>query len=415
MKEFYLLKKAKSMLDENRKRDVENGKLFNIFELLNINTKEVKMCKVIAELINPCGTYQNSKILFEMFAKMVLRIELEPAEYDSAKVYTEYKTDTNRRIDIVVETSMRFIPIEAKIYAGDQSAQCGDYYRYSLKKGKAIPSNVYYLTLNGSWPSDESCIGLTAYEDGYKEITPISFEKSILEWIGYCLEIEDIKNDAVSFVVLKQLKEALERLCNTMDNKSNAEISEFLKSDKEMMRAAFSLTDIVLRERNQLIVRMFDELVKRIDAESFNVELLDNKFDYRSKNYDKVERYYHVKTSTNPGLSYKTAKRINSKDIWFRIELGQYLYCGLVTSKGGDWVQCDLTEKEIQELVGFDARIDGWWLFWEWLPVDDDSEDSTPNFKQANELYFELFDEEGFEKFIQNCMVRINEVLKSVG
>lgn len=413
MQELDLLKKVKTLLEENRKRDIENGNLFNIFELLDVNTKEVKMCKVIAELINPRGTYPNSKILFETFMNMVLQIELGEEEYSSAKVYTEYKTDANRRIDIVVETSKRFVPIEAKIYAGDQNAQCGDYYRYSLNKGKVIPSNVYYLTLDGVWPSEDSCLGLTKYEDGYKEVTPISFEKSILEWIGYCLDIEKITNDAVSFVILKQLERALERLCNAVDNKTNSEISELIKSDKETMQAAISLTDIVFKERSQMIINVFDELDKRINAE-FNISLLDNKFDYRPKNSDKAERYYHVKSTTNPGISYNTGKKINGKDIWFRIELGIYLYCGFVTSKDGDWVQCDLTEKEIKELVGVDARIDGWWLFWEYLPIDDDSEDSTPNFKQANTPYYDLFDAEGFEKFISSCMEKINGLLKNI-
>lgn len=409
-----LLNKVKNILNEGRQQDIESGKLFNIFELLDVNTKEVKMCKLIAELINPNGTCPNSKILLKTFIKMVLQEELEEIEFVDAKVHTEYKTDTNRRIDIVIETKKRFIPIEAKIYAGDQNAQCSDYYWYSLNKGKKNPSNVYYLTLDGSWPSEESCIGLTLYEDGYKEVTPISFDKSILGWISYCLEIDDVKRDIVSYVVLKQLKDALERLCNTMCGKSNSEISKFIKSDKEIMKAAFSLTDIVLEERIQLIIRMFEEFIKRISDEGVNAELLDNKFDYRSKDYDKVKRYYHVKTSTNPGISYKLGKTINGLDIWFRIELGHYLYCGLVTSRNGDWIQCDLTEKEIKETTGIDAKTDGWWLFWEYLPIDDDNKESTPNFKQANELYYELFDEDRFDSFISKCMIRIVEIFKKL-
>ena len=412
MQEYDLLIKIKDLLEDSRQRDMDNGDLFNIFELLDVNTKEVKMCRVIAELINPCGTYPKSKVLFKAFTNMVLQLDLDEEEVNEAKVYTEYKTDTNRRIDIVIETPKRFIPIEAKIYAGDQNAQCGDYYRYSLQKNKKFPSNVYYLTLDGSYPSDESCIGLTSFMDGYKEVTPISFKKSILEWLGHCLGFDEIKEDIVSYVVLKQLNEALERLCDTMHGRSNSEISKLIKSDKEMMKTAFSLADVVLNERNQLIIKMFEEFTKRIVDKDFVLELLENKFDYRSKNYDKVERYYHVKTSTNPGISYKTNKRINGKDIWFRIELGHYLYCGLVNTENDDWVQCDLSEKEIKENTGNDARIDGWWLFWEYLPIDDDSMDSTPNFKQSNDLYYELFDEDGFDTFISKCMSKIVEVLK---
>lgn len=413
MIENQLLNKVKEILAEDRQQGIESGTLFNIFELLDVNTKEVKMCKVIAELINPRGTYPNSKILLKTFAGMVLQVDLEENEFDNVRVHTEYKTDTNRRIDIVIETPKRFIPIEVKIYAGDQNTQCGDYYWYSSKKEKPIPSNVYYLTLDGSLPSDESCRGLTLYEHGYKEVTLISFKKSILEWLCYCLEIDDVTKDAVSYVVLKQLKDALERLCNDMSDKSNSEISKLIKSDKEMMKAAFSLTDVVLEERIRLIIRMFEEFTGRILTGKSNAELLDNKFDYRFKDYDRVKRYYHVKASTNPGISFKIGKVINGRDIWFRIELGHHLYCGLVNSKDGDWIQCDLTEKEIKELTGIDARIDGWWLFWEYLPFDD-SNGTIPDFKQSNELYFDLFDEKGFEEFISSCMTKIYSILEKL-
>ena len=34
--------------------------------------------------------------------------------------------------------------------------------------------------------------------------------------------------------------------------------------------------------------------------------------------------------------------------------------------------------------------------------------------KQANALYYDLFDEESFNKFISRCMERINELLKNI-
>ena len=75
-------------------------------------------------------------------------------ELNHAVVTTEYLIDRERRIDIVIELGQRFIPIEVKIYAGEQKSQCYDYYTFARTKDKN--AKVVYLTLSGYFPSKYS-------------------------------------------------------------------------------------------------------------------------------------------------------------------------------------------------------------------------------------------------------------------
>jgi hypothetical protein len=60
-------------------------------------------------------------------------MDFSKADIQSAQVHREYFAD-RRLIDIVIEIGNRFIPIEVKIYAGDQWGQCYDYWRFAQKK-----------------------------------------------------------------------------------------------------------------------------------------------------------------------------------------------------------------------------------------------------------------------------------------
>ena len=57
-------------------------------------------------------------------------------------------------------------------------------------------------------------------------------------------------------------------------------------------------------------------------------------------------------------------------------------------------------------------NIRGWWIYWEYLP--EGSESLSPNFKDFNEAYFDLFDENKFEQFIDLCEESILKVLQKL-
>lgn len=126
----------------------KTGGYFNIFEITNIWSDEVVICRVIYEILSPEGTHFQGHKYLKTFIDDVLKMDMSEEEIKTAKVFREYRIDNNRRIDLVIQTVNHFIPIEVKIYAGEQENQCFDYAKVAKN------SDVYYLTRFGEYPSD---------------------------------------------------------------------------------------------------------------------------------------------------------------------------------------------------------------------------------------------------------------------
>ena len=101
----------------------------NIFKALRVAQDEVLMCRFLADLLDPKGRKPAGNKPDTAFLKSFLEVLLQ---MDSAKlknlertcVMTEYLIDNGRRIDIMLQHPQFSIPIEVKIHAGDQEAQC---------------------------------------------------------------------------------------------------------------------------------------------------------------------------------------------------------------------------------------------------------------------------------------------------
>lgn len=145
-------------------------------------TIELRICRFLYELLKPDGSHCQGAAYLELFNEHVLHIDnLNKTDLDRARVYREYRVENNLRIDLVIEVKGLIIPVEVKVFAGDQPDQCCDYLK------KAVGSNVYYLTLYGAPPSKESAGDLVPDGEGYKGITQISFASDILQWVEACL------------------------------------------------------------------------------------------------------------------------------------------------------------------------------------------------------------------------------------
>ena len=125
-----LLIHAKHIHDKYVAINQHTGEFFNIFQVLNVHYKEVPICRVLYELLSPEGSHGQGVAYLEIFMKDVLGIDknsLSEDEWRYIKVERERVIDSKRRIDLVIETPKKFIPIEVKIYAGEQEQQCLDY------------------------------------------------------------------------------------------------------------------------------------------------------------------------------------------------------------------------------------------------------------------------------------------------
>jgi hypothetical protein len=123
----------------------KTGAFFNIFEITRVSTKELIMCRVIKELLDPKGRHFQGDIYLKLFVEHVLDMHkiISEKEFKKLSVRKEFTIEGKRKIDLVIHSSKYFIPIEVKIYAEDQPAQCIDYLQ------RAKNSNLFYLTLYG--------------------------------------------------------------------------------------------------------------------------------------------------------------------------------------------------------------------------------------------------------------------------
>lgn len=387
----------------------KTGRFFNIFEIASIEADEVTLCRIIHELINPKGSHYQGDTYLRFFVEKVLKMDFTEEDYKNVNVHREYIISNNRRIDLVIETKDRFIPIEVKIYAGDQKKQCSDYYK------AARNSKVFYLTIDGHVPSKESAEGLTAVVDNegkiieYTEVCQISFREEIAAWINRCLEHQETIMIAPIREILLQFMAVIRKLTNQMEEGKEMEIASIIASSKEHMKSAVEIESSLKVCKIEMMKKTLKEIEKAISKTK-----LINEYDYEFDNGKLVNSYYDKKTSTYPGISY-FCKNLNKPgvDLWLRVEIDSHIYVGICTPLNGKSKGSQLTNGEVEKaLPDFELRRDGWWIYWEYLPKDNKS--FCPNFKEFNDEYFNLFDKDKFEDFIQEAAGRINNVINKI-
>ena len=89
-----------------------NKKNYNIFKVLEMTDREVLMCRVLADFLNPEGAHGKGAKYLSIFLEKIIHRDDYETICASAHVFKEYPIDADRRIDIVIEAEDVFIPIE---------------------------------------------------------------------------------------------------------------------------------------------------------------------------------------------------------------------------------------------------------------------------------------------------------------
>jgi hypothetical protein len=177
-KSEFFIKQISNILNQS-KRD-KRGELYNLFEVLNIERKEIMHSKMLGSLLDVKGTHGKKAVFLDAFLK---EIGLNTWKYDTARsrLKLEKCIDTKNieggRIDIFLYSGSKCIAIENKIYAEDQDKQLMRYNEY-CKKYKDY--KIIYLTLFGNEATNISSGA------GKVEYIKVSYHKEILKWLEYC-------------------------------------------------------------------------------------------------------------------------------------------------------------------------------------------------------------------------------------
>ena len=169
--------------NERTKERYSHGELFNVFNILGLESKEVRLhSSLLAELLKPNGMCG----VGNAFQKAFLAILGLPENYIvdgrvSVEISIGTTTDTEGgRIDIIMEDGNHAIIIENKIYAQDQPAQLLRYTNFA-RDNYPHGYRLLYLTLDGKEASDDSAKGCP-YQC-------ISYKNEISKWLAECARI----------------------------------------------------------------------------------------------------------------------------------------------------------------------------------------------------------------------------------
>ena len=381
----------------------KTGGYFNIFNITNIEADEVRICRLFKELLDPHGCHCQGVVYLKLFIKYVLHMDKEFSEvdYKTALVEREYLIDDNRRIDLVICINKKIIPIEVKVYARDQENQCKDY----LEKAKG--ANLYYLTLKGSPPSLYS-IGEEAAL--HERVTTISFEREILLWLDQCLKFTETKRLVPVSEVIRQFIETIRRLTNRMEEGKEKEVVSIISESSKNMKTAMMIDQSLQQVKIAMISRVFETLDHKITERFVDLgnRLKDVICDYEVA----IDSFYANNKSSWPGLTYCCKKNVKQDvDLCFRVEIDYRLFCGFCTPEKNQNTGEKLSTDEAKGLLKCEnlrkSSKNNWWIHWEYLP----NEKEAPNFKEFNDDWYDLFDEDKFTKFIEKCIENIERVL----
>lgn len=272
-----LLSTTKRIVKHHNDLMVAKGEHFNLFSVLNIETKENKTHSAfLAELLNPKGSHLMGDVFLKLFLMTVKhneRLEAEASRIffsENASVKVEHgigtinlrkkenenpSEATGGRIDIYLKAKNgNLISIENKIHALDQEAQIQRYCNYRKDR-----NTVYYLTLKGEEPSNFSKLKLKSGTDFFN----ISYEKEIIVWLEQCLK--EVPNFTSLREAINQYILLIKKLTHILNIEEQKELEKTIVNHLEESRyIAENYQNLVNNIREEFRV----DLKKRLSIDS---------------------------------------------------------------------------------------------------------------------------------------------------
>ena len=393
---------------------------YNLFETLEISGKEVLMCRFLADLLNPEGSHGCGILFLKTFLEEVLQEKRMPDSLLSHTIVTkEYVIDKDRRIDLVLQNADFFIPMEVKIYAGEQEGQCFDYFEHAKN------SKMVYLTRFGDTPSlysrkQRGGSGILSLS----QIQCISWSEDISGWLDRRLgSLPQPVEEAV-----QQYLDTIHRVSDGRKRKKMEKIMEVLHESPDYFAAGLEIERTMKQAKIKLIRMVFDDFKEAMEplTKKYGLEL-ETDAKYYSYENPKHDRFYDC-YSTYPGLNYvvKQAKfQKESLQMWFRIEIEQNLFAGFSLfdmeaepqdgySKG--YQVNEITEGLINEAAKYlDREIivpENWWFAWNYSNGKRSyQEQEVPDFKAINDCAVSLVDPETRKEYVKEAVAGFEQSL----
>ncbi len=392
-----LLATVNDIMVRNNEENLTQGKEFNIFHIQKTADDEVRICRLIRELLDPKGSHGQGCFFLRSFMINVLKFDkFTDEEYHSASVTQEEKIDLARRIDLVIHIKNRLFPIEVKIHAEDQINQCLDYYQYAARIDPE--TKLYYMTLNGREPSDVSKGNLTRWQ-----YECISFSQDILGWLDNCINAQELKYVTPVREILIQFRNVFGEMKGNTRVKEMNEIKKAIESSDESMMAAVGILQAIPYVKADLMRKVFEQIKDQMKSLGFS----------ESKDYYQTacEEYCVARRKTWPKVEYILQVPVITLEgkLALCFQIGDRLYFGIrwigeKTTEAEKYVRSHLTP------MNMNIRKDSDYYFW-WRNLPDGN---TVDFWHENGEYFKLFDNKGFEDYMKDIYSTIDLAVSEI-
>lgn len=387
----------------------------NVFQELGVAWDERRMCRFLANLLDPEGDHGFGILFLSTFLQAVLpECPMSGTLLAHTAVTTEFPLENGRRIDIVLENARYFIPIEVKIGAVDQEGQCYDYYQHA----KNAP--LIYLTRFASAPSEYS----RTKPDGsdslpLNRVRRVSWAKDIAGWLTSLLP----QLDGPVKSLVEQFIDAIHKIADKGEHRRMEESVQAALASPEFFRAGLELERSMKQAKLSLLRGVFDCFREEMEpiAAKYGLEL-EREARYYSYEAPQHDTFYDFSSTTWPGLNYvvKGAKfQKESLQMWFRIEVDHQLFAGFALFDTGAMPQDgypkgyqvdEITPELVEEAARYlDREVispTDWWLAWCYPNGKHQVRDypDVPNFKTMNPCTVELVDSRGRKEFVRQAV-----------
>lgn len=230
-----LLTQVNSLLTRYEKINELTGDNFNVFRILKLESSEVRMHSAfLAELLNQKGSHGQKDTFLKLFVDTFCFKKNAFDTAHSSIIVEKYlgpkdeETSTGGRLDICIRDKHdNFIVIENKIYAPEQPKQLERYHNEHPN------ADLFYLTLDGSAPSDKSKV-LLMEDENFK---CLSYQESILNWLEACRK---------EVAVLPMVREAISHYINLIKYLTNQTTNQNMEQELTQLmttnlKAAFAI------------------------------------------------------------------------------------------------------------------------------------------------------------------------------
>lgn len=370
-----------------QKEAADEMSAFNILSVLQLERYETRThSRIIFFLLNsPCGP-EGKKVFLRLFLQA---INIPSRFLDEAwNVYRERAcTGESGRMDLVLESRSFCAVLEIKVDAGDGDSQLARYASSCRKKRKEY--TVYYLTLDGHMPEEQSVRGV---EPG--RFRCISFKKEIVLWLQSCLS--SVEADGYRHAFIKQYLGAVRQAAGI--DSEGIDVKDLLNSS-DMARAAEIVARSFREKMEDITERFFLNLGKEIEKKTkLEVFSYANCADIFLDAFTAGDKKYHAVI----GLYIDTYLYV---DFGFleETEDGGYSFIPLAEAEARFTSTYEKWIKKLDSLKYFTGFHQTKWVKWHYL---EDPEGARLNFKDYS-AQIRLIDEMDLQcKYVGGSLVR---------